>query len=106
MQSISQIYIAVANSFATCAKKHFLVQKKEYFKSKFVQDFLTAFVGEDRWTDTARPHTQCGRESRGRRRRQLPRVLRVAGDVLAQAALVHVKLSAHRTRVVGASALG
>lgn len=58
---------------------------------------LTCFVGEDGLADAAGPHAQRGGQLGG---------LGVAGEVLAQAALVHVVLSAHGTRVVGRPPLG
>ena len=59
---------------------------------------LTVLVSEDSSADTAGPHPQGGR--------QLARHLRVAGQVLPEAPLVHVELPAHRTRMVGAASLG
>ena len=54
-------------------------------------------MGEDCGADGARPHAQTGGELAGH--------LRVAGQVLPQAALVHVELAAHGARVVGAPSL-
>ena len=53
---------------------------------------------EDGGADTAGPHPEGGGELAGH--------LGVARQVLPQAALVHVKLPAHGTRVVRAAALG
>ena len=54
-------------------------------------------MGEDCGADGARPHAQTGGELAGH--------LWVAGQVLPQAALVHVELAAHGARVVGAPSL-
>ena len=54
-------------------------------------------MGEDCGADGARPHAQTGGELAGH--------LWVAGQVLPQAALVHVELAAHGARVVGAASL-
>lgn len=59
---------------------------------------LTGFVGEHRLAHRTRPHAQ-------RRRRQLSG-LRMAGQMLAQRALVDVVLAAHRTRMVGRAPFG
>ena len=58
----------------------------------------TVFVGEDGRAHSAGPHSE--------RRCDLAGHLRVAGQVLPQATLVHVKLAAHRAWMVGVSALG
>ncbi len=52
---------------------------------------------EDGGADGAGPHPEAGSQLAGH--------LRVAAEVLAEAALVNVELPAHRTRVVGASPL-
>jgi hypothetical protein len=57
----------------------------------------TCFVGEDGLADAAGPHAQGGGELGG---------LWMAGEVLAEAALVDVVLAAHGTRVVGRPPLG
>jgi len=57
----------------------------------------SVLVGEDCGADGARPHAQTGGELAGH--------LWVAGQVLPQAALVHVELAAHGARVVGAASL-
>ena len=54
-------------------------------------------MGEDCGADGARPHAQTGGKLAGH--------LRVAGQVLPQAALVHVELSTHGARVVCAPSL-
>ena len=58
---------------------------------------LTVLVSEDGCANTAGPHPQGGGELAGH--------LRVAGQVLPQAALVHVELPAHRARVVRTASL-
>ena len=55
-------------------------------------------MSEDRGADTAGPHPQGGGELAGH--------LGVAGQVLPQAALIHIELAAHGARVVGAPTLG
>ena len=59
---------------------------------------LTILVGEYGGADGAGPHPEAGG--------QLARHLGVAGQVLPEAALVHVELAAHRARVVRAPTLG
>ena len=53
---------------------------------------------KDRGADGAGPHSEAGGQLAGH--------LRVAGQVLPEAALVDVELAAHRTRVVRAPTLG
>jgi hypothetical protein len=54
-------------------------------------------MGEDSCTDGAGPHPEAGGELAGH--------LGVAAEVLPEAPLVHVKLPAHRTRVIRAAPL-
>ena len=55
-------------------------------------------MSEDSSAHRAGPHPEAGGELAGH--------LWVAGQVLPQAALVHVELAAHGARVVGAATLG
>ena len=59
---------------------------------------LTILVGEYGGADGAGPHPEAGG--------QLARHLGVAGQVLPEAALVHVELAAHRARMVRVASLG
>ncbi len=59
---------------------------------------LTVLVGEHGRADGTGPHPEAGRELR--------RHLGVAGQVLPQAALVHVELPAHRAGVICVPPLG
>lgn len=57
---------------------------------------LTRFVGEHSLTNGTRPHSELGELSS----------FRMARQVFAQAALVHVVFATHRTRMVGRPAFG
>jgi hypothetical protein len=67
-------------------------------RSSSIDSCVTVFVREDCRADVARPHPERGGQLAGH--------LRMAGQVLAQAPLVHVELAAHGARVVGRSTLG